>query len=672
MRDCASRPSCSPEYAHDGTPAGRNRPRRCQGQRSAAAPCSAAGPHGGRATGLRAPAGVVDAAGHVRVRVVGVAGDHERRQVQVVDRPVVPPDDAQGLARVVVVDADPALPVAPERRRATPPAEALDPEGVAVRSDCQRGRPPVPGPEQLGDPVAHGRRPPRLGEDRLEPGDVGEQAGVEARRPARGRVGERHHRVAGARVRPERGEEAGHRPAVADVRGAGAVVPHHGPDLGAEAVAAPAVRPGPERDRLAHLRDRVRRQHAAAVPGQRGGPARKVGDRRPPLARRAHRAGVVLGLGQQQVRPRVHREPARRGRPGSGRRPAHPEGLEQLGPHALVPRPAPEPRNHLAEHPVSHAGVVEAGAGARFPYSIVGYGVLGEMVARLRGRSWDECVRTELLEQLGMGRTTTRPGPPAARGFAVHPWADLLLAEPEHDAGAMGPAGQLWSTVADLSRWAAALAGDGGGVLAPDTVAEMREPVALRAGPDGWGGHGLGPQVWPVVRDDGTRATHVGHGGSMPGFLATLRADPGSGDAVVAFANATAGWPAGLDTGLLADVAGLEPVLPEPWRPSSVGDGVSELLGPWYWGPTPLAVRSDRDAFRIEGLGGRGRASAFRRDGERWVGIDDYYAGETLRVVRRDDGSIDHLDLASFVITRDPYDPDADVPGGVDDSGWRA
>lgn len=311
-------------------------------------------------------------------------------------------------------------------------------------------------------------------------------------------------------------------------------------------------------------------------------------------------------------------------------------------------------------------------AGARFHYSNVGYGVLGEMVARLRGRSWDECVRTELLEPLGMGRTTTRPGPPAARGFAVHPWADLLLAEPEHDAGAMGPAGQLWSTVADLSRWAAALAGDGGGVLAPDTVAEMREPVALRAGPDGWGGHGLGPQVWPVVRDDGTRATHVGHGGSMPGFLATLRADPGSGDAVVAFANATAGWPACLDTGLLADVAGLEPVLPEPWRPSSVGDGVSELLGPWYWGPTPLAVRSDRDAFRIEGLGGRGRASAFRRDGERWVGIDDYYAGETLRVVRRDDGSIDHLDLASFVITRDPYDPDADVPGGVDDSGWRA
>ena len=44
-------------------------------------------------------------------------------------------------------------------------------------------------------------------------------------------------------------------------------------------------------------------------------------------------------------------------------------------------------------------------------------------------------------------------------GFAVHPFADVLLAEPEHDAGAMAPAGQLWTTVGDLARWAALLGG---------------------------------------------------------------------------------------------------------------------------------------------------------------------------------------------------------------------
>jgi hypothetical protein len=32
---------------------------------------------------------------------------------------------------------------------------------------------------------------------------------------------------------------------------------------------------------------------------------------------------------------------------------------------------------------------------------------------------------------------------------------------------------------------------------------------------------------------------------------------------------------------------------------------------------------------------------------------------------------VDHLDLGSFVFTRQPYDERADVPGGVDAEGWR-
>jgi hypothetical protein len=47
------------------------------------------------------------------------------------------------------------------------------------------------------------------------------------------------------------------------------------------------------------------------------------------------------------------------------------------------------------------------------------------------------------------------------------------------------------------------------------------------------------------------------------------------------------------------------------------------------------------------------------------VGLDGYYAGETLRIAD------DHLDLATFTFTRQPYDPAAPVPGGVDPAGWR-
>ena len=48
----------------------------------------------------------------------------------------------------------------------------------------------------------------------------------------------------------------------------------------------------------------------------------------------------------------------------------------------------------------------------------------------------------------------------------------------------------------------------------------------------------------------------------------------------------------------------------------------------------------------------------------RVVGTSGYHAGETLHVVRRPDGSVSHLDVATFIYTRTPYDPDAPVPGG--------
>ncbi|GAA3300693.1 hypothetical protein GCM10020295_42070 [Streptomyces cinereospinus] len=74
----------------------------------------------------------------------------------------------------------------------------------------------------------------------------------------------------------------------------------------------------------------------------------------------------------------------------------------------------------------------------------------------------------------------------------------------------------------------------------------------------------------------------------------------------------------------------------------------------------------------LEPLSGKGRGARFRalEDGT-WIGLEGYYAGELLRPVRRADGSVSHLDLGSFVFTRQPYDETAEVPGGVDPEGWR-
>jgi CubicO group peptidase (beta-lactamase class C family) len=304
---------------------------------------------------------------------------------------------------------------------------------------------------------------------------------------------------------------------------------------------------------------------------------------------------------------------------------------------------------------------VVLGAARRFHYSNLGFGLLGELVARLRGRDWEDVVRDEVLAPLGMDRTTPRPVAPAAAGSAVHPWADVVLAEPEHHAGVMAAAGQLWATLADLARFAAFLLGDTAGVLSPATLEEMAEPAGVDASAPGWSAYGLGLQVLRV--DD---RTLVGHGGSMPGFLAGVFVDRDEGAGAVMLTNTTTGVDP-LVPGLLADLRAAEPRIVEPWAPSPAPVDLG-LLGVWFWGPSPHVLRAvPGGLLHLGPLPGRGgRASRFsRRADGTWVGLDGYYAGETLRLAP------DHLDLGTFIFTRTPYDPAAPVPGGVDERGWR-
>ena len=40
-------------------------------------------------------------------------------------------------------------------------------------------------------------------------------------------------------------------------------------------------------------------------------------------------------------------------------------------------------------------------------------------------------------------------------------------------------------------------------------------------------------------------------------------------------------------------------------------------------------------------------------------------------MVRHADGGVSHLDLATFVLTREPYAPAEVIPGGLDERGWH-
>ncbi|MFI6419269.1 serine hydrolase domain-containing protein [Streptomyces sp. NPDC050842] len=310
--------------------------------------------------------------------------------------------------------------------------------------------------------------------------------------------------------------------------------------------------------------------------------------------------------------------------------------------------------------------------GRGFHYSNPGYTLLGALVEELRGVSWEEALRREILEPLGMSRTTLDPVAPHAGGWAVHPWADVMLPEPSEDLGLMAPAGQLWSTAADLGRFAVFLAAGDERVLVAASVEEMRAPASPAGEGDWEGSYGLGLQL---LRRDGR--TLIGHTGSLPGFVACLWVSVEDGLAGIALANATSGpLTAAVAADLVRIVADAEPRFPEPWRPLPEADVDEELLsltGPWYWGTYSYGLRLGPErSVVLEPLRGAGRRARFRALPEGgWVGLNGYYAGETLRVVRRPDGSVSHLDLASFVFTREPYEPGDAVPGGADEAGWR-
>jgi len=345
---------------------------------------------------------------------------------------------------------------------------------------------------------------------------------------------------------------------------------------------------------------------------------------------------------------------------------AHTSGLAAETPGPWWERTPGELRPELADvlggDPVRHP------AGSRHHYSNAGYALLGALVAALRGVPWGDVLQAEVLEPLGMTRTTLSPTAPAAGGFAVHPWADVVQPEVVQETGLMAPAGQLWSTAADLAKWAAFLAGGHDRVLGSDTVAAMRESASPVDAADPDGGYGLGLQL---TRGGGRML--AGHTGSMPGFLAALWVSATEGVGALVLANCTSGLPVGTTAvDLLTITADAEPALPTPWRPAdSLAAGLLELVGPWYWGTTPFVLRVPASGEpHLGAVSGGTRSARFHVEHDDfWVGLDGYFAGERLRVVRRIDGSVSHLDLGSFVFTRQPYEPEAPVPGGF--PGWR-
>jgi len=179
--------------------------------------------------------------------------------------------------------------------------------------------------------------------------------------------------------------------------------------------------------------------------------------------------------------------------------------------------------------------------GATFSYCNSGFPLLGRIIEKLTGGSWDAAMRESLFAPLGLSHTGTLPEEAVLHGAAVghvRGLPDPVRAPVWGLPRSMGPAGLINSTAKDVLRFArmhlnGGLAEDGTRVLSEEGVRAMTEfQVAVpdvHSQGDSWG---LG---W--IRYDWNGHRLVGHDGNTIGQSAFLRVSPETGLAVVLLTN---------------------------------------------------------------------------------------------------------------------------------------
>lgn len=290
----------------------------------------------------------------------------------------------------------------------------------------------------------------------------------------------------------------------------------------------------------------------------------------------------------------------------------------------------------------------------RWHYSNLAYAVLGEVVARRTGGSWEEALSARLLSPLGLGRTTQAPVAPCAVGYLVDPYADRVSPEPLLETRGVASAAQLWSTPADLAKWGAFLLAPDPAILAPATLDEMAEPQVM-ADTNAWTvGWGLGLMLFR--RPDRVLA---GHTGGMPGHNAAIAVARKDGVGAVVFANSSSGLDPGGFAGDLVD-AWLEhdPAAVAPWAPGPpVPEAYEGILGRW-WSEGIETVFSWHDGT-LQALGAGAPPGTppmtFEPAGaDAFVTTSGRECGEPLRVVRDPAGEVVKLYWATYAFSRRP------------------
>jgi CubicO group peptidase (beta-lactamase class C family) len=293
--------------------------------------------------------------------------------------------------------------------------------------------------------------------------------------------------------------------------------------------------------------------------------------------------------------------------------------------------------------------------GVAYEYSNYGFAILGRIVARVSGLSYNDYVAKTIFQPLGMTSTTLEarsvPAGKLAHGYRYEDgtWKN----EPLLPDGAFGAMGGLLTSIADLGRYVSAMLdawpprdGPERGPIARASLREMQQIArysgasaakdsagALRLSAGGYG-YGLRVSQSCAFRHE------VAHGGGLPGFGSLMRWLPEHGVGLIAFGNLTyTGWGGIVTQALdrLAQTGGLQPRAVQP-SPALLAarNSVSRLIAQWDDGLAKniaavnlfLDESSDRRRTRLEAL--KEKVGACAADRDRFDFVENGLRGDWL------------------------------------------
>ncbi|HPC83715.1 MAG TPA: serine hydrolase [Thermoanaerobaculaceae bacterium] len=182
---------------------------------------------------------------------------------------------------------------------------------------------------------------------------------------------------------------------------------------------------------------------------------------------------------------------------------------------------------------------------SKFQYSNLLFVVAGHVAEVATGQSWEELMEGRVLAPLGMERTVFSLDQAQALGDVARPYRDRghgIVPAPFRDVTLIAPAGGLWSTAEDLSRWLQLLqargAWQGRQLIDEGTLTALMRPITpTRLSTDDKAlsqpYYGLG---WFVDTYRGRLRAY--HGGNLDGFSTLVTLFPNDRIGIAILANA--------------------------------------------------------------------------------------------------------------------------------------